>query len=323
MSEQLHNGFQNIDDFLRNTLNNHQAELSPNIWGKMKLKLFKNDVSEFVRFKKLQKAFHPQCKSVSLQIKIWTSYAAAACLTVGIVYASSYYLSKITNGYDKKTEKEITPAKIQIVRPQINVKQQQAQDVSSIPVASEEKNKKPFKQNVVVDAGNHIPIKSNVQEDPATNNIQHESTIPVASKNYNTLVNYIQRLNPQDKIVVADKTELASQKAEAEDKNDLEISGDQTENDIQISSYQIEIPNVFTPNGDGFNDVLVIKNLDKYTDNNLLIADRTGKPVYEKNSYQNDWDAKYIPNGTYYFVLSYKDKNNSKGIIKGMITILR
>jgi gliding motility-associated-like protein len=95
------------------------------------------------------------------------------------------------------------------------------------------------------------------------------------------------------------------------------------ENSIETPVYQLEIPNIITPNGDGFNDVLIIKNLDKYTDNNLLIADRAGKLVYEKNSYQNDWDAQNAPDGTYYYVISYKDKNNSKGVIKGLITILR
>jgi gliding motility-associated-like protein len=95
------------------------------------------------------------------------------------------------------------------------------------------------------------------------------------------------------------------------------------ENSIETPVYQLEIPNIITPNGDGFNDVLIIKNLDKYADNNLLIADRAGKLVYEKNSYRNDWDAQNVPDGTYYYVISYKDKNNSKGVIKGLITILR
>jgi gliding motility-associated-like protein len=315
-----------MDDFLRNTLNNHQAELSPNLWGKMKLKLFKNDVSEFVRFKKLQKAFHPQCKSVSLQVKIWASYAAAACLTVGIVYGSSYYISNIINGHEQKTEKKIAPPKTKSVKPYINnskVELQKAPEISDLPVVTKDNNKIPVKQNVVVAVNNNTPLKNNNQENNVVGNNQPETTKPVTSKNFNTLINYIQKLNPQDKIVVADKTEQPSENVEAFDTTALEISGDQQENAIQTPAYQIEIPNVFTPNGDGYNDVLVIKNLDKYADNNLLIADRTGKPVYEKNSYQNDWDAQNIPDGTYYYILSYKDKNKSKGIIKGMITIIR
>jgi gliding motility-associated-like protein len=322
MSEQIHNGLHNMDDFLRSSLNNHQAELSPDLWGKMRSKLFRNDVSEFVRFKKLQKSFHPNCKSVSLQVKIWASYAAAACLMVGIVYGSSYYISNIIKGPEQKTEKEIAPVQMKTVKPESKVEPQQAPEISSLPLQTNDNDKQPVKQNVVV-AVNNTPVKNNIQENTAINSTQQAPPKQLASKNFNTLINYIQRLNPQDKIVVAEKIEQEAEDVEVVNNNDPEIPNDVQENNIQTPVYQIEIPNVITPNGDGFNDVLVIKNLDKYTDNNLLIADRAGKVLFDKNSYQNDWDAQNIPDGTYYYILSYKDKNSSKGVIKGLITIIR
>jgi gliding motility-associated-like protein len=325
MSEQLPNSFQNLDDFLRNTLNNHHVEIHPNLWGKMKSKLFKNDVSEFVRFKKLQKAFHPQCKSVSLQVKIWTSYAAAACLMVGIVYGSSYYISNIIKGYEQKSEKEFTPPKNTSSNPdKDNSKvEQPSPKILNLPGISNENEKLPVKKNYVTTENLKSPVKNNNQENSITNSTLQDTTKQVTSKNFNTLINYIQRLNPQDKINVADKTDLIAEDTESIINNDFEIVGDARENIIQTSVYQIEIPNVITPNGDGFNDMLVIKNLDKYTDNNLLIADRAGNVLYDKNSYQNDWDAQNIPDGTYYYILSYKDNSKNKGVIKGLITILR
>jgi gliding motility-associated-like protein len=325
MSEQLHNSFQNLDDFLRNTLNNHQAELHPNLWGKMKSKLFKNDVSEFVRFKKFQKAFHPQCKSVSLQLKIWASYTAAACLMVGIVYGSSYYISNIIQGSSEKTEKEFAPLKINSANPDKNnsMDEQPSPKIINLPVISNNYEKLPAKQNNVVALNLNAPVKKNNQENSTSNNNLLDSTKLGTSKNFNTLINYIQRLNPQDKIVVTDNSDRTTEDPEPIVNNDFEIRDDAQENTIQSPVYQIEIPNVITPNGDGFNDMLVIKNLDKYTDNNLLIADRAGNVLFDKNSYQNDWDAKNIPDGTYYYILSYKDNSKNKGVIKGLITILR
>lgn len=325
MTEQLHNSFQNLDDFLRNTLNNHQVELSPNVWVKMKSKLFKNDISEFVRFKKLQKAFHPQCKSVSLRVKIWASYAAAACLMVGIVYGSTYYFGNIIKRSEQKTEKEITPTQIKSVNPNINnsIVETQAPENSSLPIVTSDNDKLPRKQNVVVTMNTNAPVKNNSPEKTNISNSQQGITNQVPSKNFNTLINYIQRLNPQDKIVVADKTEQTTEDTEPFVNDDYKISGDFQEGPIQTPVYQIEVPNVITPNGDGFNDMLVIRNLDKYSDNNILIADRAGKVLYDKNSYQNDWDANNIPDGTYYYILNYKDKNNSKGVIKGLITVVR
>jgi gliding motility-associated-like protein len=325
MSEQLHNSFQNLDDFLRNMLNNHQAELHPDLWGKMKYKLFKNDFSEFVKFKKLQKAFHPQCKSVSLQVKIWASYTAAACLMVGIVYGSSYYINNIIHGSSQKTEKEISPLKINSANPDKNnsKNEQPSPKIINLPVISNNYENLPVKQNNVVALNLNAPVKKINQENSNFTNNLLDTTKQVSSKNFNTLINYIQRLNPQDKKVVTDNSDLTTEYPEPILNNDFEIRDNAQENIIQSPGYQIEIPNVITPNGDGFNDMLVIKNLDKYTDNNLLIADRAGKVLYDNNSYQNDWDAKNITDGTYYYIFSYKDNSNIKGVIKGLITVLR
>ncbi len=325
MSEQLNSGLQNMDDFLRNTLNNHQAELSPDLWGKMQRKLFKNDVSEFVRFKKLKKSFHPQCKSVSLQLKIWTSYAAAACLTIGFVFGSAYYVNQLISKPETKKEKEITPAQLIPLQPGLNnsnVNPRQTSEAPNVPEVNNSNDKQSIKQNNPVAANQSDPINI-TQANIASNNLPNENTKPASSKNFNTLINYIQRLNPQDKIATVNKTDQTVEDAEIVENNDFTVSDDAQENIIQTPVYEIEIPNVITPNGDGFNDVLVIKNLDKYADNNLLIADRAGKIVYDKNSYQNDWDAQNLPDGTYYYILSYKNKNNSKGVIKGLITIIR
>jgi gliding motility-associated-like protein len=291
----------------------------------MKSKLFKNDVSEFVRFKKLQKAFHPQCKSVSLQMKIWTSYAAAACLMVGIVYGSSYYISNIIKGYEQKIEKEIIPHKINSVNPykDNSMVEQPTREILNIPVISSNNDKLPAKQNNVVSVNLNEPVQNNNQENSITNSTFQDTTTRVISKNFNSLINYIQRLNPHDKINVADKTDLTEEDTEPIINNDFEIIDAAQENTPQSPVYQIEIPNIITPNGDGFNDMFVIKNLDKYTDNNLLIANRAGNILYDKNSYQNDWDAQNIPDGTYYYILSYKENRKNKGVIKGLITILR
>jgi len=81
---------------------------------------------------------------------------------------------------------------------------------------------------------------------------------------------------------------------------------------------------LFTPNGDGINDKFVIQNIDNYPQNKLQICDRTGKIVYEKTNYQNDWDGTLaggikITKETYYYTLSV----NGNIIRRGAITLLR
>jgi gliding motility-associated-like protein len=68
----------------------------------------------------------------------------------------------------------------------------------------------------------------------------------------------------------------------------------------------VNIPNSFSPNGDGINDYFVIRGL---TENStLIIFDRSGKKLVEFSNYQNDWDGKdqdghSLESGTYWYVI--------------------
>lgn len=80
---------------------------------------------------------------------------------------------------------------------------------------------------------------------------------------------------------------------------------------------------IITPNGDGVNDRFVIENIDAYPNNRLQVFDRSGKLVYEKQNYTNNWDGKIqnraLVNDTYFYVLTV----NGKVIKKGSVTIIK
>ncbi len=82
------------------------------------------------------------------------------------------------------------------------------------------------------------------------------------------------------------------------------------------------IPNVFTPNKDGDNDVLMFKNLEHYT-NNLQVFNRWGKLVFEQENYKNDWDGDDHAEGTYYFILTINNLEGRAETYKGAVTLLR
>ena len=74
----------------------------------------------------------------------------------------------------------------------------------------------------------------------------------------------------------------------------------------------IKIPDAFSPNSDGTNDVFFIPNLQYYPNNNLKIFNRWGAEVFEAQHYKNDWDGtsngtatigEQLPVSTYYYVL--------------------
>jgi gliding motility-associated-like protein len=79
---------------------------------------------------------------------------------------------------------------------------------------------------------------------------------------------------------------------------------------LSCSEFQPEllnIPNAFTPNGDGMNDVFYIRGLPEYS--RLIVFERSGKEVFQSDNYQNDWDGKnlngvILESGTYWYVLT-------------------
>ncbi|MFN8341234.1 MAG: gliding motility-associated C-terminal domain-containing protein [Cyclobacteriaceae bacterium] len=79
---------------------------------------------------------------------------------------------------------------------------------------------------------------------------------------------------------------------------------------------EIMIPNVFTPNGDGVNEVFYIRNLPSNA--NLVITNRWGKEVYSSGNYLNDWTGGNNEDGVYYYRLSASGQSYS-----GWVEVMR
>ncbi len=95
------------------------------------------------------------------------------------------------------------------------------------------------------------------------------------------------------------------------------------------NNAEIIIHDAFSPNNDGFNDFWVITGIENYPNNKVLIFNRWGNKIYEKNGYLNEWDGtnmfgvsvgNELPNGTYFYIL---ETNNGSEAIKGYIYLSR
>ena len=78
----------------------------------------------------------------------------------------------------------------------------------------------------------------------------------------------------------------------------------------------VVVPNVITPNGDNFNDVFVV-NSDQFS-GKLEIYNRWGRKVEDFGNYQNSWGADGQPAGVYYYYLTDRAGNKTKGWIEVM-----
>ncbi|QEC79588.1 PKD domain-containing protein [Mucilaginibacter ginsenosidivorax] len=92
---------------------------------------------------------------------------------------------------------------------------------------------------------------------------------------------------------------------------------------VKVLKYLV-IPNAFTPNGDGRNDVWDVKYLDEYPNNTVEVYNRYGEKVFSSIGYPVPWDGRYKGNylspGTYYYIINPK---NGRKVVSGSVTIMR
>jgi gliding motility-associated-like protein len=79
---------------------------------------------------------------------------------------------------------------------------------------------------------------------------------------------------------------------------------------LNIRDCNIDIPNIFTPNGDGVNNKFKILGLNEYPNNKVIIFDRWGKKVKEVTNYndENAWDGADADTGTYFYVVLFEQE---------------
>ncbi|RKR85117.1 gliding motility-associated-like protein [Mucilaginibacter gracilis] len=87
---------------------------------------------------------------------------------------------------------------------------------------------------------------------------------------------------------------------------------------------KLSIPNTFSPNGDGVNDVWNISGLDSYPGATLSIFNRNGARLYYSVGYPKAWNGTYngspLPVGTYYYLI---DPRNNFSLLSGWVCIVR
>jgi gliding motility-associated-like protein len=105
---------------------------------------------------------------------------------------------------------------------------------------------------------------------------------------------------------------------------------------VLVSSTRIEltelnIPNAFSPDGDGINDTWEIQGLDPNDNYVLTVFNRWQNVVFKTSQYQNDWSGtsegnglissnSKLPDGTYFYLIEWGD---SKPPTRGYVYIKR
>jgi gliding motility-associated-like protein len=92
--------------------------------------------------------------------------------------------------------------------------------------------------------------------------------------------------------------------------------------EVKITVFDVFIPSVITPNGDGKNDYFKISEFSGKVE--LIIFNRWGNEEYRSGNYLNDWNGRNnkgaeLPEDTYFCILKFENGR----IIKGSVLIKR
>ncbi len=84
---------------------------------------------------------------------------------------------------------------------------------------------------------------------------------------------------------------------------------------------EIFVPQAITPNGDGYNETLIIPGIENYPGNKIMIFNRWGNLVFEMENYDQSWNGRMnvgievsgdlLPTGTYYYIIDFNDSPNT------------
>ncbi len=88
----------------------------------------------------------------------------------------------------------------------------------------------------------------------------------------------------------------------------------------------IYVPNTFTPDGNNFNNIFRPEG-GNIVEFNMTIFNRWGELIFESNNFETGWDGTYggkpSPDGTYIWVIEYKDPSLIPKKINGHVNLLR
>ncbi len=149
--------------------------------------------------------------------------------------------------------------------------------------------------------------------------------IPALTRNQEARLE-ITVLVPQEGIFTNTASIVRSSPADSEDR----LDNNESSVEVRVSLPTVADPgfifNQFSPNGDGTNDFLTIRDIGTFTDTSLLIFNRYGNLVFEARNMQEDrvWDGSWknedSPDGTYYYIL---DLGDGVEIRKGWLQLIR
>jgi gliding motility-associated-like protein len=93
--------------------------------------------------------------------------------------------------------------------------------------------------------------------------------------------------------------------------------------DVYMPFY-FNVPNAFTPNGDGLNDIFrPVATTDLIRQFSMVIYNRWGQLIFGTSNPAEGWDGKDAPAGVYSWVINYSNNTGTPFQLKGMVSLIK
>jgi len=344
-----------VDDLFRNTLGGYSETPSDAAWSRLNKKLNYKEVHDFVTFKK------PPAKSSGWPTPVyrmqWFRGIVAASVGAALVVSTILLVNNLSQEAQPSnqhltdsnvvsgSQKMVQPPTVNtdpnsVATPYIQQLQNQTSDQPENSVPSNVNSGVNEQRSIVNNQPGNLADartreEANTQPVNADSNPQQGSNLPDLNQqpDQNPAQSYAGRYEDAGQVdsLIAAAIRQDSLQQLISDYN----PGANEDSTGEVNFYNPGQPNItgnennpvvangFTPNGDGLNEYFYIYNLEKYPDNVLLIQDRKGRIVLDKKNYTGDWNAYGVPDGTYFYLFTYKDEQGQKKSIQGVVYIIR
>lgn len=188
-------------------------------------------------------------------------------------------------------------------------------------------------QNTVVTPAQEEESVVVTEVEPVTETITPEKAeLPVPAeqelRTSNAEVAPVTKQEPEVKKEVAPKTNVRQEVVPANSTLAKQLAADPVLKNLSDESVDwslpkhLTIPNLFTPNGDGVNDLFVIEGLENYGSPRLMVRDKNGRVVYQSGDYHNTWSGENCSDGVYHYELTFT-YNGIENQATGKVRIIR
>ncbi|MDG1841995.1 MAG: gliding motility-associated C-terminal domain-containing protein [Crocinitomicaceae bacterium] len=283
-----------IKELFKQKLSSHEVPVNPQLW---------NAVSSQIGASAASSASMSAIKSIF--IKSFIGISAAAIVIAAYVYLTNSETSSKSNNQALTIKEEIKPIQKTVIVSETPSKQEVLPKKTVIDEKKKpKKEKKPVSE--VPETIELIPSENSFLVRNVPEKIVIKEVKGIDNEELNQTYfqeNIVTGGTPEPQQVIAEENLEPIENSKAPEET--------TESQTQEEKLEILLPNVFTPNGDGSNDYLLIKS-EGFTDFTVVVLDRSSKVIFKSEDANFQWNGTMIngepvPNGNYVYYFTAKN----------------